>query len=123
MIRYIPLILKNSLRNRRRSILTIISIAASLCLLGVLMAMYHEFYLKDSSADSSLRLITRNRISLANAMPVSYLNQIKQVSGVREVMLMQWFGGTYKDSDFKNFFARFAVICRSGKPSPQRFSD
>jgi putative ABC transport system permease protein len=109
MIRYIPLILKNSLRNRRRSILTIISIAASLCLLGVLMAMYHEFYLKDASGDSSLRLITRNRISLANSMPVSYLSQMKQVPGVREVMLMQWFGGTYKDSDFKNFFARFAV--------------
>jgi putative ABC transport system permease protein len=109
MIRYIPLIFKNSLRNRRRSILTIVSIAASLCLLGVLMAMYHEFYLKDASADSSLRLITRNRISLANPMPVSYLQQMKSVPGVREVMLIQWFGGTYKDSDFKNFFARFAV--------------
>jgi putative ABC transport system permease protein len=109
MARYLSLVIKNAFRNRRRSALTILSIAASLCLLGVLMAMYHLFYIKDASADSSLRLITRNRISLANPMPASYMERIKQVPGVREVMIMQWFGGIYKDNDFKNFFARFAV--------------
>ena len=109
MVRYLPLVFKNSLRNRRRSLLTIFSIAASLCLLGVLMAMYHAFYLSEPSADSALRLITRNRISLANPMPASYKERIAQVPGVREVMIIQWFGGIYKDSDFKNFFARFAV--------------
>ena len=40
MFRNASLVLKNSLRNRRRSILTISSMAVSLCLLGVLMAMY-----------------------------------------------------------------------------------
>jgi hypothetical protein len=35
----ISLILRNAVRNRRRSILTILSIAASFCMLGVLMAM------------------------------------------------------------------------------------
>jgi putative ABC transport system permease protein len=109
MLRYLPLVLKNCLRNRRRSILTVLSIAASLCLLGVLMAMYHAFYFREPSAQSALRLITINRISLANPMPASYLERIKTVPGVREVMIYQWFGGTYKDSDFKNFFARFAV--------------
>lgn len=109
MLRYLPLIFKNSLRNRRRSILTILSIAASLCLLGVLMAMYHAFYFREPSAESALRLITINRISLANVMPASYLERIKTVPGVREAMISQWFGGIYKDNDFKNFFARFAV--------------
>ena len=42
-------------------------------------------------------------------MPASYLERIKTVPGVREVMIYQWFGGTYKDRDIKNFFARFAV--------------
>ena len=109
MLRYWPLILKNSLRNRRRSILTVFSIAASICLLGVLMAMYHAFYFSDPSPESALRLITINRISLANVMPASYQARIRQVPGVREVMISQWFGGIYKDTDFKNFFARFAV--------------
>lgn len=105
-----PLILKNCLRNRRRSILTILSIAASFCLLGVLMAMYYAFYIASPSPDQSLRLITRNRISITNFMPLSYRDRIKGVPGVREVSVYQWFGGVYKDSrDLKNFFPRFAV--------------
>jgi putative ABC transport system permease protein len=109
MVRYLPLVMKNSLRNRRRSMLTILSIAASICLLGVLMAMYHAFYFSEPSAESALRLITINRISLANVMPASYRERIRTVPGVREVAILQWFGGIYKDSDFKNFFARFAA--------------
>ncbi len=46
MLRFLPLMLKNC-RNRRRSILTILSIGASLCLLGVLMAMYHAFFFSE----------------------------------------------------------------------------
>ncbi|MBI4862215.1 MAG: ABC transporter permease, partial [Candidatus Riflebacteria bacterium] len=108
-LRYVGLIMKNALRNRRRSLLTVLSIAASLCLLGVLMAMYQTFFLGEGSPDQALRLITRNRISLTNFMPAAYLDQIKRIPGVREAMIMQWFGGVYKDTDFKNFFARFAV--------------
>ena len=73
ILRYLPLVVKNSLRNRRRSLLTVLSIGASLCLLGVLMAMYWAFYYSEPSAESALRLITINRISLANPMPASYL--------------------------------------------------
>jgi putative ABC transport system permease protein len=54
-----------------------------------------------------LRLVTRNRISLTQPIPQSYEARIKQVPGVREVMISQWFGGTYIDA--KHFFARFAV--------------
>lgn len=110
MIRHLPFILKNSLRNRRRSILTIVSIAASLCLLGLLLAIYHSFYYTEATPDQALRLITRNRVSLANPLPLSYQAQIRQVPGVKEVMVFQWFGGTYKDArDPANFFARFAI--------------
>jgi putative ABC transport system permease protein len=110
MLRYVPLVVKNSLRNRRRSILTILSIAASICLLGVLLAIYHLFYYREAAPEQALRLITMNRISLANPLPISYRERIKQVPGVREVMVTQWFGGTYKDArDMRNFFARFAI--------------
>ena len=36
MFRYLPFVLKNSWRNRRRTLLTIVSISVSLCLLGEL---------------------------------------------------------------------------------------
>jgi putative ABC transport system permease protein len=112
MFRYIPLMVKNALRNRRRSILTICSVGASLCLLGVLMAIYQAFFLTEETPEQARRLVTRNRISLTNIMPVSYRQRIQQIPGVQEVTILQWFGGVYKDP--KNVFGRMAV-------EPERF--
>jgi putative ABC transport system permease protein len=110
MFRYLSLAFKNTLRNRRRSILTISSIAVSLCLLGVLMAMYHALFFKDQTPGQAMRLVTRHRVSLAQAIPVAYEAKIRSIPGVKEVSVWNWFGGTYKDArDSKNFFARFGV--------------
>ncbi len=110
MLRYLPLIVKNCWRNRRRTILTVASIGISMCLLGVMISMYHAFYLSDPTPDQALRLLTQNRVSLTTVIPRSYQSRIEQVPGVRLVMVYDWYGGTYKDNrDPKNQFARFAV--------------
>lgn len=107
-MRFISLVWKNSLRNRRRGFLTVSSIAVSLCLLGVLMSVYHALFLAAPTPGQELRLVTRHRVGLGQPLPLSYEARIQQVPGVREVMAWQWFGGTYKDQrDTKNFFARF----------------
>jgi putative ABC transport system permease protein len=109
-MRYLPLILKNCWRNRRRTVLTILSIGVSMCLLGVMVTLYHAFYLSDPTPDQALRLVTRNKISLTVALPLSYMQRLKQVPGVQEVMIANWFQGTFRDNrDPKNQFARFAV--------------
>jgi putative ABC transport system permease protein len=107
MFRFLPLVLKNSWRNRRRTFLTIASITVSMCLLGVMISVYHSLYLSDPTPEQALRLVTRNKISLTQPLPESYRNRIRQIPGVREVLISDWFGGTYKDP--KNFFSRFAV--------------
>ena len=105
MFRYLPLILKSSLRNRRRSVLTILSIGVSLCLLGVLMAVYYAFYFSDPTPEQALRIVIRNKVSLTSPLPLFYENQIKQIPGVVHIATQNWYGGTYKDSrDRKNFF-------------------
>ena len=110
MLRYLPLIVKNCWRNRRRTTLTVASIGISMCLLGVMLSMYHAFYLADPSPAQALRLVTRNRVSLTVSIPLAYQTRIEHVPGVQEAMIYNWFGGTYKDSrDPKNQFARFAV--------------
>jgi putative ABC transport system permease protein len=110
MFRYFSLAFKNSVRNKRRSILTISSIAVSLCLLGCLLAIYQALFLKQATPGQALRLVVRHRVSLAQPLPYSYENQIKRVPGVQAVSVWNWFQGVYKDSrDPKNFFARFAV--------------
>ena len=110
MFRYLPLIVKNCWRNRRRTTLTVASIGISMCLLGVMIAMFHAFYLSDPTPDQALRLVTRNRVSFTVSIPRAYQVQMEQVPGVRLVSVVNWFGGVYKDArDPKNSFARFAV--------------
>lgn len=110
MFRYFSLAFKSSLRNRRRSILTISSIAVSLCLLGVLIAIYHALFYGDATPGQALRVVVRHKVSLAQPIPVAYEAKIRNVPHVKEVSVWNWYGGTYKDArDPKNFFARFGV--------------
>ena len=110
MFRYLSLMFRNSLRNRRRSALTMLSIGMSLCLLGVLGALYRGLYLAPPTPGQELRLVTHHKVSITQSLPLSYEEKIRQVPGVRETMVWQWFGGTYKDArDQGNFFARFTV--------------
>lgn len=110
-MRYLSLILKNCLRNRRRSFLTITSLAISLCLLGILLTLYYVIYLADVTPEQALRLVTRHKVSITMVMPLYYRERIRTVPGVREVMTYQWFGGWYKNEerDQSNFFPRFGA--------------
>ncbi len=110
-MKYLPLILKNSLRNRKRTSLTVASIAVSFCLLGFLLAMYRVlFFGNDPTPAQALRLLTHHRVSLAQPMPASYEDKIAKVPGVKSVTEWQWFGGVYKDArDTRNFFMRMAA--------------
>ena len=109
MWKYIPLTFKNLLRNRRRSILTILSLTVSLFLVGVLLSIYAAFFQREVSEEQALRLVTRHRVSLTQALPEYYGERIRQIDGVKEICPRSWFGGTYKDRKRENQFARFAV--------------
>jgi putative ABC transport system permease protein len=110
MFKFFPLAFKNTFRNKRRSILTISSIAVSLCLFGVLIAMYHALFMQQPTPGQALRLVTRHRVSLAQAIPFADEAKVRQIPGVKEISVWNWYGGTYKDArDQKNFFARLGV--------------
>ena len=110
-MRYLGLIFKNVLRNRRRSLLTISSLALSLCILGVLMALYYALFHGEPPKAQMLRVITRHKVAIAFAMPVYYRDKIARVPGVKQVCTWQWYGGVYKDEDRdrSKFFPRFGV--------------
>lgn len=108
MVRLLPLIFRNVLRNRRRTILTLASTAVSLGLLALLFAIYQSFFHGDDpSPSSALRIICRHKVSLTQSLPASYEQRIRGVEGVEKVSDWSWFGGLYKEP--KNFFGRFAV--------------
>jgi putative ABC transport system permease protein len=105
-MKFAKLILKNILRNKRRTLLTISSLVVSLFLIISLATILTEFE-RGSEEASPLRLMTRHAVSLGFVLPIADLQRIKAVPGVKEAMPFTWFGGIYKDE--KNFFANFAV--------------
>ena len=105
-MKFSRLILKNILRNKRRTLLTISSLVVSLFLIITLATILTEFT-QGHEAANPLRLITRHAVSLGFVLPVAQAQRIATVPGVKSVMPFSWFGGIYIDE--KNFFANFAV--------------
>ena len=100
---------KSAFRNKRRSMLTVLSITFSLLLLTLMMTVWRGFYIDKGSAQSAQRLITRHRVSLTESMPVYYREKIRTIPGVVAVAPNNWFGGMYKDEKPENFFAQFGT--------------
>jgi putative ABC transport system permease protein len=110
MLKLASLIFRNVLRNRRRTILTLMSTAVSLAVLGFLVALYQGFFFaEESSPSEALRLISRHKVSLTNPLPASHQSRIAAIGGVEAVSAWSWFQGKYKDDKPENWFARFAV--------------
>ena len=106
-MKFLPLILRNTFRNKRRSVLTILSISMSLFLISTLRTLLEQLESRPMTEESATRVLTRHQTSLANVLPISYREKIRQTPGVVEASAYQWVGGIYKDP--ANFFAQFAV--------------
>src|SRR2546428_12874699 len=106
-MKFLPFILRNAFRNRRRTILTILSISMSLLLISTLRALLTALENPPMTPESAKRVVTRHQTSLANVMPISYRERIRNMPGVEQAVAVQWWGGVYKDP--ANFFAQFAV--------------
>lgn len=93
-------------RHKRRTFLTVSSVAVALFLFCTLRTVMTSF---DSAlrASADTRLVVRHAASLVFPLPLSYRERLAQVEGVRAVSYGNWFGGTYQDP--KNQFAQFAV--------------
>ena len=102
-------IVRNTFRNKRRSLLTMLSISFSLLLLTLMISIWRTFYIDVGAPLSAQRLITRDRVSLAFLLPGYYRDKIRSIPGVVAVAPMTWFGGRYKNDRPENFFAQVAT--------------
>src|SRR5205823_6093983 len=84
------LVLKNALRHKLRTILTVLGIVVAITAFGLLRTIVDAWY-AGANASSSARLITRNAVSLVFSMPVTYAQKIRQVPGVASVAMANWF--------------------------------
>jgi putative ABC transport system permease protein len=102
-------IVRNTFRNKRRSLLTLISISFSLLLLTLMISIWRSFYVDQVAPEASRRLIIRDRVSLAFFLPAYYRDKIRSIPGVVAVAPLTWFGGRYIDERPEHFFAQVAT--------------
>lgn len=98
--------LRNTLRHRLRTGLTLAGIIVAILAFGLLQTVVSAWYVGVNAA-SDTRLIARNAISLTFPLPLAYASKIKQIEGVKVVSWANWFGGVYVD--MRNFFPNLTV--------------
>ena len=101
------LVVVNLFRNPLRTFLTMASVTVALflyCALGGVLDTLQE----SIKVGSESRLVTRNKISLVQWMPMAYRQRIEAVPGVRRVAVQNWFGAQ-DPADPHGFFAQFGV--------------
>ena len=105
-MKYLPIIWRNLLRRKVRTIFTIGAIFIAFVLFGILVAIRAAFSMGVDLAGAD-RLMVLNKITIIQPLPSGYGNQIRQIEGVKDITHANWFGGYYQDT--KNQFPNMAV--------------
>jgi putative ABC transport system permease protein len=100
------LIFANLFRKKLRLTLTIGSFAVALFLFAFLAVVRGAFN-RGADIAGADRLVTINRVSIIQPLPLAYRDKILRIPGVKAVTHNNWFGGVYQDE--KNFFPQFVI--------------
>ncbi len=106
-MKFLSLVLRSLFRSKRRTILTILSLAISVFMVALLQSLLVTMDTLSTSTTGGNRFVVQDKASFTNVIPVSYGNYLRSQPEIDAVCGMQWFGGEYKDP--KNFFANFGV--------------
>ncbi len=102
-MKYLFFVWKNLTRKKVRTLFTLLSILMAFVLFAYLGAIQQAFSMGVDLAGQD-RLLLRHKVSLIQLLPISYLDRIESIEGVKEAAHFTWFGGIYQDP--KNFFAQ-----------------
>jgi len=102
-------VFRNAFRNKRRLLLSVTSVAVSLFLLVTLQVALRELTNPINDEGSSLRIIVRNKVSLAMPLPARQLATLERIPGIAAVSPFSFYGGLYKGDEKFTSFAQFAV--------------
>ena len=105
-MKFLPLVWRNLMRRKVRTIFTLLSILIAFVLFGALMAVRAAFSMGVEVAGTD-RLMVIHKVSLIQWLPKSYEERIRGVDGVTGVTHASWFGGYYQEPS--NYLANMAV--------------
>ena len=96
-MKYAMLVLKNLMRSKRRTVLTIVSIAVSLFIFSALVSLPTVANELLADTASSVRIAVHNKAGLTYALPEAYKTRIATTPHVVAVVPESWFGGIYHE--------------------------
>jgi putative ABC transport system permease protein len=105
-MKFLPIVWRNLMRRKVRTIFTLLSIFVAFLLFGYLMAVRSAFNMGVDLAGAD-RLMVLNKISIIMPVPYSYGERVKGIDGVKDVTYANWFGAYYQET--KNQFPNMAV--------------
>ncbi len=109
-MRFLSLVLKNLLRKKTRTLLTVGSVLFPVFLVAFMATFLRTLALPDPARERGLyRLVTRHKVGLTTPLPYGILAKIAPLEGVRAITPIDRFGGLYRDASAGNVFPRFAV--------------
>jgi putative ABC transport system permease protein len=109
-MKYLPLVLANLGRHKKRTVLTITSVALALFLFASLRTVVTTIAAA-ANFGSARRLVATNATGIVFTLPIAYANRLQAIPGVESVTWANWFGGRYGDG--RQFFATFAIDPKS----------
>jgi len=107
------LVRANLFRNRKRTFLTMASVAVAFFLFGTLRSVITTLDAA-SEVGSEARLVTSSASGITFVLPEAHVNRLRAVEGVKSVTWFNWFGGYYQNP--QDFFAQFAVDAETMLP-------
>src|SRR5271170_3620360 len=98
-MKFLPLVIRNLLRNKRRTFLTILSVAVSLFVFAALMSLPGAVNQILQDRADSLRLVCHSKGGIFYSLPEAYARRILAVPHVEAVIGENLFMGTYRGPD------------------------
>src|SRR5258707_3801376 len=96
-MKYTALVFKNLVRSKRRTFLTVLSIAVSLFIFSALVSVPTVADQILGNTASSTRIAMHNKAGLAYSIPVAYKQRVVTLPHVEVVVPESWFGGVYHE--------------------------
>jgi putative ABC transport system permease protein len=96
-MKYTALVFKNLIRSKRRTFLTVLSIAVSLFIFSALVSVPTVADQILGNTASSTRIAMHNKAGLAYSIPIAYKQRVVTLPHVEVVVPESWFGGVYHE--------------------------
>jgi putative ABC transport system permease protein len=97
-MKFLPLVWAGLWRKRVRTVLAMISVAIAVWLYGTLDGVNAAFGDALVAMTDAARLRTQSRVNVRAGLPLAYRARIESVPGVRDVGVLTFVGGYYRDS-------------------------